>query len=48
VTIPLAEVEKNHILQAYRHLNQNKSQTARLLGIGMNTLRRKLKAYGEA
>jgi two-component system, NtrC family, response regulator AtoC len=48
VTIPLAEVEKNHILQVYRHLNQNKSHTARLLGIGMNTLRRKLKAYGEA
>jgi DNA-binding NtrC family response regulator len=47
-TIPLAEVEKNHILQVYRHLNQNKSQTARLLGIGMNTLRRKLKAYGVA
>ncbi|MGA9264822.1 MAG: sigma-54 dependent transcriptional regulator [Desulfobacterales bacterium] len=48
VTIPLAEVEKNHLLQVYRHLNQNKSHTARLLGIGMNTLRRKLKAYGEA
>ena len=47
VNTPLAQVEKNHILQVYRHLNQNKSQTARLLGIGMNTLRRKLKAYGE-
>lgn len=47
VNLPLDQVEKNHILQVYRHLNQNKSQTARLLGIGMNTLRRKLKAYGK-
>lgn len=48
VNLPLDQMEKNHILQVYRHLNQNKSQTARLLGIGMNTLRRKLKAYGKA
>lgn len=47
VNLPLDQVEENHILQVYRHLNQNKSQTARLLGIGMNTLRRKLKAYGK-
>lgn len=44
---PLAEVEKTHILQVYRQLNQNKSQTARVLGIGLNTLRRKLVSYGE-
>ncbi|MFZ0241393.1 MAG: sigma-54 dependent transcriptional regulator [Desulfobacterales bacterium] len=47
VDMPLAEVEKKHILQVYRHLQRNKSQTARRLGIGMNTLRRKLKAYDE-
>ncbi len=44
---PLAEVEKSHILQVYHQLNQNKSQTARILGIGLNTLRRKLASYGE-
>ena len=44
--LSLAEVEKNHILDVYRHTGQNKSQTARLLGIGLNTLRRKLRAYG--
>ncbi len=43
---PLSEVEKNHILDVYRHTGQNKSQAARLLGIGLNTLRRKLRAYG--
>lgn len=44
--LPLAQVEKNHILQTYKQLNQNKSQTARALGIGLNTLRRKLESYG--
>jgi DNA-binding NtrC family response regulator len=43
--ITLAEIEKNHILNAYQYTQQNKSQTARLLGIGLNTLRRKLKSY---
>jgi DNA-binding NtrC family response regulator len=43
---PLSEVEKKHILKAYRTLNKNKSQTARALGIGLNTLRRKLESYG--
>ena len=44
---PLAKIEKSHILQVYRQLNQNKSQAARVLGIGLNTLRRKLTSYGE-
>jgi transcriptional regulator with PAS, ATPase and Fis domain len=47
---PLASlkvVEKAHILNAYRQLKKNKSQTARVLGIGLNTLRRKLALYGE-
>ena len=43
---PLAQIEKSHILDAYSRLDGNKSQTARLLGIGLNTLRRKLKSYG--
>ncbi|MBT8350892.1 MAG: sigma-54 dependent transcriptional regulator [Deltaproteobacteria bacterium] len=42
----LALVEKNHIITAYEQTGKNKSQTARLLGIGLNTLRRKLKSYG--
>jgi len=44
---PLAAVEKTHILQVYHQLNHNKSQAARVLGIGLNTLRRKLTSYGE-
>lgn len=43
---PLEEIEKSHIIKAYEHTGGNKSQTARLLGIGLNTLRRKLKSYG--
>jgi DNA-binding NtrC family response regulator len=44
---PLDTVEKTHILHVYRQLGKNKSQTARTLGIGLNTLRRKLALYGE-
>ena len=44
--IPLEDVERQHILHAYNHLNHNKSQTAKALGIGLNTLRRKLASYG--
>ena len=43
---PLEQVEKEHILKVYRMLGKNKSQTARFLGIGLNTLRRKLDYYG--
>jgi transcriptional regulator with PAS, ATPase and Fis domain len=46
--LSLAEMEKTYLLKVYRQLNQNKSQTARRLGIGLNTLRRKLKDYGVA
>jgi len=42
----LAQIEKSHIVKVYRHTGRNKSQTARLLGIGLNTLRRKLRSYG--
>ena len=44
--VSLSQVEKSHILKVYQHTNRNKSQTARLLGIGLNTLRRKLRSYG--
>jgi DNA-binding NtrC family response regulator len=44
--LPLPEVEKEYILKVYRQLDENKSGTARCLGIGLNTLRRKLKTYG--
>ena len=44
--IPLAEMEKTHIMNAYRQTAKNKSETARLLGIGLNTLRRRLESYG--
>jgi DNA-binding NtrC family response regulator len=43
--VSLSQVEKSHILKVYQHTNRNKSQTARLLGIGLNTLRRKLRSY---
>jgi two-component system response regulator AtoC len=43
---PLADVEKRHILIAYNQTKKNKALTAELLGIGVNTLRRKLKSYG--
>ena len=42
----LGQVEKEHILKVYRMMGKNKSQTARALGIGLNTLRRKLESYG--
>ncbi|HQL89228.1 MAG TPA: sigma-54 dependent transcriptional regulator [Syntrophales bacterium] len=44
--VPLAEVERVHILKAYEETTRNKLRTARLLGIGLNTLRRKLASYG--
>ncbi|MGE4560518.1 MAG: sigma-54-dependent transcriptional regulator [Desulfobulbus sp.] len=45
--LPLATVEREHILKAFRLTGNNKMQTARLLQIGINTLRRKLQSYGE-
>ena len=44
--IPLAEAEKAHILTVYEQTGRNKAQTSDLLGIGLNTLRRKLRSYG--
>jgi len=42
----LAEVEKAHILMVYEQAERNKAQTSDVLGIGLNTLRRKLRSYG--
>jgi len=45
---PLKEVEKAHVLKIYEQTDRIKTQTAKLLSIGLNTLRRKLNAYGVA
>ena len=44
---PLGAVEQEHILSVYRATGRNKARTARTLGIGLNTLRRKLRGYGK-
>jgi two-component system response regulator AtoC len=45
-TVPtLEQVEKDHIMSVYNLMGKNKSRTARSLGIGLNTLRRKLESY---
>jgi DNA-binding NtrC family response regulator len=44
--VPLAQMEKSYILDIYHQTGKNKSQTARLLDIALNTLRKKLKIYG--
>ncbi len=41
----LADVEKDHIQRVLAHTNGNKTETARLLGIGLTTLYRKLEEY---
>lgn len=44
--MPLAELERQAILDTLRKLNGDKLTAAKLLGIGKTTLYRKLKAYG--
>ena len=44
--LPLAAIEKEHILRVYKELGGNKARTSTVLGIGLNTLRRKLALYG--
>jgi DNA-binding NtrC family response regulator len=46
--IPIAEMEKQAILDAIQRLHGDKLEAARLLGIGKTTLYRKLKEYGTA
>ncbi len=44
--VSLAEIERSHVLCAYEQSGRNKIRAAHLLGIGINTLRRKLSLYG--
>ncbi len=44
--LPLAELEKRHILSALDQLGGNRKRAAKALGIGETTLWRKLKSYG--
>jgi len=44
--IPLDEAEKHHILGILEHCGHNKTRAAKILGIGYNTLWRKLRKYG--
>ncbi|MBI2570353.1 MAG: sigma 54-interacting transcriptional regulator [Candidatus Schekmanbacteria bacterium] len=44
--LTLAEVERRHILASLERLGGNRKATAKALGIGENTLWRRLKSYG--
>lgn len=46
VVTPLYKVEKDHIINTYNATGRNKTQTATVLKVGINTLRRKLVNYG--
>ncbi|MCP4161697.1 MAG: sigma-54-dependent Fis family transcriptional regulator [Deltaproteobacteria bacterium] len=46
IYVPLELIEKDYILNVYNGLSMNKTRAANVLGVGLNTLRRKLKAYG--
>ena len=45
VARPLAEVEREHVLRTLASVGGNRSQAAALLGIGRNTLHRKLAGW---
>jgi two-component system, NtrC family, response regulator HydG len=44
--LPLAELERRHILRVLAHHGGSRKETAKTLRIGTNTLWRKLRAYG--
>jgi Nif-specific regulatory protein len=46
VGLTLAEVERRHILRTLEVAEGNRTRAAALLGIGRNTLARKLRQYG--
>ena len=43
--LPLSEVEKRHIQAVLQATGGNRTRTARILGIGLRTLQRRLKSY---
>ena len=45
-SLDLKSVERNHIIKVLRHTSGNKTETARLLKIGLTTLYRKMEEYG--
>ena len=45
-SLDLKSVERNHIIRVLHHTNGNKTETARLLKIGLTTLYRKIEEYG--
>jgi len=45
---PMADVERELILKTLEQCEGNRTVAARILGIGLRTLQRKLKEYGEA
>jgi transcriptional regulator with PAS, ATPase and Fis domain len=47
-TTPLREVEKLVILETLKREQYNRTRTAKVLGIGIRTLQRKLKLYRAA
>jgi len=44
---PMAEIEKEAILKTLQYTGGHRARAAQLLGIGLRTLQRKLKEYGE-
>lgn len=44
--LTLADIEREVILQTLHRNNENRTQTAKVLGIGIRTLQRKLSEYG--
>ena len=44
---PMAEIERENILRAVAYTNGHRARAADLLEIGLRTLQRKLKEYGE-
>ena len=45
-SLTLEDLERRHILRVLDHIGGNKAEAARLLGIGIATLYRKLESYG--
>ncbi len=44
---PMAEIEREVILKTLNYTDGHRARAAKLLGIGLRTLQRKLKEYGE-